>query len=118
MAGNGDKSWAARELAASGASLSEIDAELARAEAATKALAVKKVTWAQVSRVTDPGRYLFKCWVTITAEDLAIWEQYPNAAFALYTTVSATDAEEKTGEEFRLGIFEIRANWNVPQNEK
>jgi hypothetical protein len=119
MAGNGDKSWAARELAASGASLSEIDAELARAEAATKALAVKKVTWAQVSRVTDPGRYMFKFgWVTITAEDLAIWEQYPNAAFALYTTVSATDAEEKTGEEFRLGIFEIRANRNVPQNEK
>jgi hypothetical protein len=83
MAGNGDKSWVARELAASGASLSEIDAELARAEAATKALAVKKVTWAQVSRVTDPGRYMFKFgWVTITAEDLAIWEQYPNAAFA------------------------------------
>jgi hypothetical protein len=36
MAENDDNSWAARELAASGASLSEIATELARAAAATK----------------------------------------------------------------------------------
>jgi hypothetical protein len=29
-----------------------------------------------------------------------------------------TDTEEKTGEKFRLGIFELREDWNVPQNEK
>jgi hypothetical protein len=57
-------------------------------------------------------------WVTITAEDLAIWEQHPNAAFTLFSPVSATETEETIGEEFRLGIFELREDWNVPQNEK
>jgi hypothetical protein len=44
--------------------------------------------------VTEPGRY--------TAEDLAVWEQFPNAAFTLVTT--ATDV---VGEELRLGTFEL-----------
>jgi hypothetical protein len=31
---------------------------------------------------TEPGRHMFKFgWLTVTAEDLAIWKQYPNAAF-------------------------------------
>jgi hypothetical protein len=119
MAENSDKSWAARDLAASGASLSEIAAELARIEKTTKAQSVNKVTWAQVGRVTEPGRYMLRFgWVTITAEDLAIWEQYQNAAFILYTPVSSTETEETIGEEFRLGIVELREDWNVPQNEK
>jgi hypothetical protein len=77
----------ARELAASEASLSEIANKLARAKAATKAWtvpalhastesSVNKITWAQVGRVTEPGRYMFKFgWLTIIAEDLAVWEQ-------------------------------------------
>jgi hypothetical protein len=40
------------------------------------------------------------------AEDLAIWEQFPNAAFTLFRTATATEA----GEEFRLGAFELRGN--------
>jgi hypothetical protein len=104
----------ARELAASGASLSEIANELARAEAATKPRPVNKVTRAQVGRVTKPGRYMFKFgWVTIAAEDLAIWEQYPNAAFTLLRTVRATETEN----EFRLGIFELRENLSLSEKE-
>jgi hypothetical protein len=116
---NGDSSWAARELTASGASLSEIATELARAEAAANPQPLNKVTWAQIGRVTDPGRYMFKFGrVTITAEHIAIWKKYPNAAFTLYTTVSATQSEERTGEEFCLGTFELRKDWNMPQNDK
>ena len=44
-------------------------------------------------------------WFTVTAEDLAIWEQFPNATFTLFKTATA-EAEE----EFRLGAFELREN--------
>jgi hypothetical protein len=38
------------------------------------------MTWAQVGRATIPGRYMFKFGgLTITAQDLTGWEQYPNA---------------------------------------
>ena len=66
------------------------------------ARAVKKVTWRQVGRVTEPGRYMFRFgWLTIAAEDLAVWEQLPNAAFTLIRTASEI-------EEYRLGAFELR----------
>jgi hypothetical protein len=42
-------------------------------------------------------------WLTVTAEDLAVWEKLPNAAFSLVRTTAVTDAEE-----FRLGAFELR----------
>jgi len=46
------------------------------------ALTTKTITWAMAGLVTDPGRYTFKFgWLTITADDLAIWQAYPNAAF-------------------------------------
>jgi hypothetical protein len=65
-------------------------------------LGVNKVTWQQVGRVTEPGRYMFRFgWLTIAAEDLAVWEQLPNAAFTLVRT--ATEADE-----YRLGAFELR----------
>ena len=66
------------------------------------AAVVKKVTWPQVGRVTEPGRYMFRFgWLTIAAEDLAVWEQLPNAAFTLVRT--APEAAE-----YRLGAFELR----------
>jgi hypothetical protein len=80
--------------------------ELARAEAATKARteprthallksSVNKIIWAQAGRVTEPGRYMFKFgWLTVTAEDLGIWKQYPNAAFTLLRTAPAEEAED------------------------
>lgn len=63
---------------------------------------VGKVTWQKVGRVTEPGRYMFTFgWVTITAEDLAIWNQFPNASFAL-VRMPAADGED----EFQLGAFD------------
>ena len=38
-------------------------------------------------------------WLTVTADDLAIWEKYPNAAFTLYGKAKAPepgDEEEET----------------------
>jgi hypothetical protein len=86
-------------------------------------LSVNKITWAQVGRVTEPGRYSFKFgWLTITAKDLAIWEKFPTAAYTLYSTVTATElgdeTDEETGEEFRLGTFELRTNSNYSESEK
>jgi hypothetical protein len=66
-------------------------------------LPVAKVTWAQVGQVTAPGRYMFKFgWLTVTADDLAIWKQFPSATFTLIALKPSAD-----GEEYRLGSFEI-----------
>jgi len=68
---------------------------------------VNKITWQRAGRVTEPGRYMFTFgWLTVTAEDLAIWKQFPNAAFTLVQTTIQMDA----GEEFRLGAFELLEN--------
>lgn len=54
--------------------------------------------------MTEPGRYTFRFgWLTITAKGLAVWEQFPNAAFALVSR----EYTEST-EEFHLGSFELR----------
>jgi hypothetical protein len=122
MTENDDNSRAARELAASRASLSEIATELARAAAATKTgtepthalpkSSITKIIWAQAGRVTEPGRYMFKFgWLTVTAEDLAVWKQYPNAAFTLLRTTPAAEVED----EFRLGTFELRENISLSE---
>jgi len=72
-----------------------------------RATVVKKVTWQQLGRVTEPGRYMFRFgWLTIAAEDLAVWEQLPNAAF----TLVRTGAE---AEEYRLGAFELRKDLSL-----
>ena len=73
-------------------------------------MVANKVTWQQVGRVTEPGRYMFRFgWLTVTAEDLAVWEQYPDAAFALVKTAAMTatnvDTEVDVAEEFHLGTF-------------
>jgi hypothetical protein len=64
---------------------------------------VNTVTWAQVGRVTESGRFMFKFgWLTVTADDLAIWEQFPAATFTL---ISLNPSED--GEEYRLGSFDV-----------
>ncbi len=40
-------------------------------------------------------------WLTIAAEDLAVWNQFPNASFTL-VRMAAADTEA----EFRLGAFD------------
>jgi hypothetical protein len=68
---------------------------------------VNKVTWQRAGRVTEPGRYMFRYgWLTVTADDLAIWKQFPEASFTLVNLPSAPDAPE----EFHLGAFEIPAH--------
>lgn len=47
-------------------------------------------------------------WLTITAEDLAVWEQFPSASFALVKTAAVAATDET--EEFHLGAFELRDN--------
>ena len=72
-------------------------------------MSVNKVSWQQVGHVTEPGRYMFRFgWLTIAAEDLAVWQRFPDAMFALVKTAgaSATDA----AEEFHLGAFELPQN--------
>jgi hypothetical protein len=72
-------------------------------------LGVNKVNWQQVGHVTEPGRYMFRFgWLTITADDLAIWDKFPDALFALVQTGAVTAAD--AGEEFHLGSFEIHEN--------
>ncbi|WP_426609000.1 hypothetical protein [Bradyrhizobium sp. McL0616] len=69
-------------------------------------MAVDKITWDRVGRVTEPGRYMYTFgWLTITAGDLAIWQQYPQAAF----TVLGQNAmpNEAAGGEFHLGAFDV-----------
>jgi hypothetical protein len=77
-------------------------------------LRVNKVSWQQVGHVTAPGRYMFRFgWLTIVPEDIAVWEQFPDAVFALVKTaaVSATDENE----EFHLGAFEIRESHSLDE---
>jgi hypothetical protein len=48
-------------------------------------------------------------WLTIAADDLAVWEKFPDAAFALVkkAAMAATDADidADAAEEFHLGAF-------------
>ena len=96
------------------------DAGSADSELATAP--VNKITWALAGRVTDPGRYMFTFgWLTITANDLAIWQAYPNAAFTLIRTLTSPPAktdEEPVGEEFRLGTFDLRIASTYSAGEK
>ncbi|GAC1628075.1 MAG: hypothetical protein NVS4B4_11100 [Bradyrhizobium sp.] len=76
---------------------------------------VNKVSWQQVGRVTEPGRYMFTFgWLTVAAEDLAIWRKFPDAAFTLVRTTAAPEGvapdgiEQVSGEEeFHLGAFDL-----------
>jgi hypothetical protein len=79
-------------------------------------LAAKKINWAIAGRVSNPGRYMFRFgWLTITADDLAIWQAYPDAVSTLIRTLTSPPAEtdeEAVGEEFRLGTFDLRTASN------
>jgi hypothetical protein len=64
---------------------------------------VEKVTWQRAGRVTEPGRYMFRFgWLTVTADDLKIWEQYPEAAFTLVKLPGGPDSDE-----YHLGAFDL-----------
>ena len=82
-------------------------------------MSVNKVTWQQVGHVTAPGRYMFRFgWLTIAADDLAIWTRFPDASFTLVQTLSPplaadTDMDEAPTvemEEYHLGAFDLNVN--------
>ncbi|WP_407152325.1 hypothetical protein [Bradyrhizobium sp. ORS 86] len=65
---------------------------------------VDKVTWQRAGRVTEPGRYMFRFgWLTVTADDLKIWQQFPEATFTL---VRKADANPDS-DEYHLGAFDL-----------
>jgi hypothetical protein len=68
---------------------------------------VTKITWQKAGRVSEPGRYMFRFgWLTVATEDLAVWEQFPDATFTLVKLPGQPDGSE----EFHLGAFELPAN--------
>jgi hypothetical protein len=81
---------------------------------------VDKITWQKAGRVTQPGRYMFTFgWLTVTAEDLRVWEAFPDAAFTLVQlprgsarassqdSLPANSYGDIVPDEFHLGAFEI-----------
>jgi len=85
-------------------------------------LTAKKITWATAGLAPVPGRFMFRFgWLAITADDLAIWQAYPNAAFTLTRTLTSPSAKtdvETVGEEFRLGTFDLRIASTYSTGEK
>jgi len=70
---------------------------------------VNKISWQKAGRVTEPGRYMLTFgWLTVTAADLAIWKQFPDATFTLVEMPADPEAEIPTSE-FHLGAFELPA---------
>jgi hypothetical protein len=51
-------------------------------------------------------------WLTVTAEDLAVWQKFPDAAFTLVNLPSDPDAPE----EFHLGAFEIATHPTIDEH--
>ena len=112
MADNIFKRWMSKrgqEIADSGAPLSEIAEMLAQIEAAPmdryelgSPASINKITWQEAGRLTEPGRYMFKFgWLTVSADDLAIWRQFPNTTFTLVRTAKEVE------DEYHLGTFEL-----------
>ena len=72
---------------------------------------VTKITWQKAGLVAEPGRYMFRFgWLTVSTEDLAVWRQFPNAAFTLVQMPQQGGAQGGGGEEYRLGAFELPAD--------
>jgi hypothetical protein len=67
-------------------------------------MGVNKITWDGIGHVGAPGRYIYTFgWLTITAEDLAVWKRYPGAAFTL---LALPPVDDTGGEEYHLGAFD------------
>jgi hypothetical protein len=73
---------------------------------------VNKITWQRAGGVNEPGRYMFTFgWLTVTSDDLKIWNQFPEASFTLVALPAhhedATEEADKVhAEEFHLGTFD------------
>ena len=64
---------------------------------------IAKLTWTQAGQLTEPGRIMLRFGgLTVTAEDLAIWKQFPSAVFTLVPAEASDDCDE-----YHLGSFDI-----------
>jgi hypothetical protein len=73
---------------------------------------VNKITWQRAGGVTEPGRYMFTFgWLTVTSDDIKVWNQFPDASFTLVelpvNAEAGEEVEEVHAEEFHLGTFEL-----------
>jgi len=75
---------------------------------------VNKITWQRAGGITEPGRYMFTFgWLTVTSDDLKIWNQYPDASFTLVEIparrerADSEEPDEVHAEEFHLGTFDL-----------
>ncbi|MFC5324901.1 hypothetical protein [Bradyrhizobium oligotrophicum] len=67
---------------------------------------VDKIDWNKAGRLTEPGRYMLAFgWLTVTADDVAIWQRYPAASFTLVEVASPFDGADRS--EYHLGTFEL-----------
>jgi hypothetical protein len=76
-----------------------------------------KISWQKAGRVTEPGRYMFTFgWLTVTADDIAVWRRYPEAQFTMLQIPKSTvpkSSEEalkdavEDADEYHLGTFEL-----------
>ncbi|MGJ4931455.1 hypothetical protein ACQR1I_30520 [Bradyrhizobium sp. HKCCYLS2038] len=67
---------------------------------------VNKIDWNQAGRIIEPGRYMLAFgWLTVTADDVAIWRRDPGASFTLVEVSSLFDGLD--GAEYHLGTFEL-----------
>lgn len=70
---------------------------------------VNKINWQKAGRVAEPGRYMFTFgWLTVTAEDLAVWRHYPEAQFTLMKIPTGPD----DADEYHLGTFELPGRYS------
>ena len=73
-----------------------------------------KLTWPEIGMIAEPGQYEYRSgMLTITSDDLAIWQSYRNAAFTVIETAPASGSPS-----YRLGTFELRDDWNISPSER
>lgn len=69
---------------------------------------VDKINWQKAGKVSEPGRYMFRFgWLTISADDVAVWRYYPDAQFTLVRIPASTDEATDAPDEYHLGLFEL-----------
>nr|WP_315738217.1 MULTISPECIES: hypothetical protein [unclassified Bradyrhizobium] len=76
------------------------------------AAAVNKIDWNKADRITEPGRYMLPFgWLTVTVDDIAVWQRYPGAAFTLVEGPSLFDGPDDTEYHlstlYHLSTFEL-----------
>jgi hypothetical protein len=73
-----------------------------------------KLIWVDIGLATEPGQYESRYGlIEVTADDLWVWQKYPNTAFVVMQPSPFSDETV-----CRLGTFELREDWNVPGREK